>query len=29
MVDKEAGFQAGTDDYITKPFRIKGIAFQS
>ena len=28
MVDKEAGFQAGTDDYITKPFELKELLFR-
>ncbi|MGX7417639.1 response regulator transcription factor [Carnobacterium gallinarum] len=28
MVDKEQGFQAGTDDYITKPFELKELLFR-
>lgn len=28
MVDKEVGFQAGTDDYITKPFELKELLFR-
>lgn len=28
IVDKEKGFQAGTDDYMTKPFELKELEFR-
>lgn len=28
MIDKEKGFSAGTDDYLTKPFEPKELAFR-